>query len=266
MPHAFFFQDVSPLKCFLLCLSAGLIIAGRSFAAEPAVLWPLPPAPPGIPKACYPAPRVEWFINFQQNLDKLKGGPYDLILDGDSITDIWQIRGMEVWNHHFAGIKMANFAIAGDQVQNVIWRLQHGELEGQDPKLIELLIGTNNLSQDPKDVVAGIKLLIHEYETRCPHADILLLALFPRAADPKNASRTRIAMLNQSLSQLVADKRIIYLDFGAKFLQPDGILTADIMPDFLHPSVKGYEIWADAITPIIDRYFPPASRKTSASP
>ncbi len=234
---------------------------GFTSAADSTVIWPLPPAPAGTVRATNPVPRLDWLMRVQGNLDKLKAGPYDLILDGDSITDFWQNRGVDVWKAHFGAIKMADFAISGDQVQHVLWRLQHGELAGQNPKLIELMIGTNNGGEDPKEIADGIKLLLNEYETQCPNAHILLLGVFPRGADPKNPSRDWIKKINAIISSYGDDKRVTYLDIGDKFLQPDGTLSADIMPDFLHPSAKGYEIWANAIQPVLDKYFPPAPTK-----
>ncbi len=228
-----------------------------ALADGPTVVWPLPPAPAGTTRATYAVPRIDWLERFQGNLNKLKDGPYDLILDGDSITDFWQNRGMPVWKAHFGSIKMADFAISGDQVQHVLWRLQHGELAGQNPKLIMLMIGTNNGGEDPKEIADGIKLLLNEYETQCPNAHILLLGVFPRGAEAKAPVRDWVAKINSIISTYTDDKRVTYLDIGEKFLQPDGTLTADIMPDFLHPSPKGYEIWANAIQPIIDQYFPP---------
>jgi len=232
-----------------------------TYAIDSTDLWPVPQPPPGTPRAIFPVPRMDWVSRFQGNLDKLKNGPYDLILDGDSITDFWQTTGKDVWKAHYGSIKMADFAISGDQVQHVLWRLQHGELAGQDPKLIMLMIGTNNGGEDPKEIADGIKLLLTEYETRCPDAHILLLGVFPRVAAAKAPIRDWVAKINALISTYDDGKRVTYLDIGAKFLQPDGTLTADIMPDFLHPSAKGYEIWAGAIQPVIDKYFPPAAAK-----
>ena len=230
-------------------------------AAQSTVVWPMPQAPAGTPRATYPVPRLDWLARFQSNVDKLKSGPYDLILDGDSITDFWQGTGKDVWKAHFGSIKMADFAISGDQVQHVLWRLQNGELEGQNHKLIMLMIGTNNLGEDPNEIAAGIRLILHEYETRCPNSQILLLGVFPRGPEANNPARPWAAKINAVISTFASDKRVTYLDIGKKFLKPDGTLTPDIMPDFLHPSAKGYEIWAKAITPVIEKYFPATDTK-----
>jgi lysophospholipase L1-like esterase len=200
--------------------------------------------------------KSDWFMGrFNANRDKLKDGPYDLVFDGDSITDFWHTTGKDVWTQHYGSRKALNLGIGGDQVQDLLWRVQNGELEGQDPKLIVLLIGTNNLMQDPKDVAGGIRLVLNEYEQRCPDAHILLLGLFPR--DPKDvngSARNWIRSVNALIAPYDDGKRVTYMDIGAKFLQPDGTLTADIMPDFLHPSAKGYQILADAIQPVVDKY------------
>jgi lysophospholipase L1-like esterase len=219
------------------------------------VTFPLPPRPAGTPVTTFPVPDVGWYQRFQTNLDKLKNGPYDLIFDGDSITDNWQGPGADVWKQRYGSLKAADIAIGGDTSQFLLWRIQHGDLAGQDPKLIVLLIGTNN-GGDPKELAAGIQLLIHEYETRCPHAHILLQGIFPRDHDAGTSTRGWVKATNAILSTFGSDPRVTYIDFGDKFLQPDGTLTAEIMPDFLHPSAKGYVIWADAIQPVIDHYFP----------
>jgi lysophospholipase L1-like esterase len=219
--------------------------------------WPWPVPAPGAVVTTFPVPLLDWFERFTGNLAKLKKGPYELVFDGDSITDNWQTRGQDVWKSRYAAIKTADFAIGGDQVQHVLWRLQHGELAGQDPKLIMLMIGTNNGGQNAKDIAHGIRLVLNEYETRCPHAHILLLGIFPRGAEANNPNRAHIADINKILATYDDGRRVTFLDIGQKFLQPDGTLTADIMPDFLHPSAKGYQLWADAIQPVIDTYFPP---------
>jgi hypothetical protein len=134
-----------------ICLP--LFLAALTFSAlradDPSVSWPPPPWPPG-PLATNPMPRIDWLYTFQDRLKKYPG-PHDMIWEGDSITDFWQTRGKEVWAAHFGNIKTADFGISGDQVQHVLWRVQHGQLDGQDPKLVMLMIGTNNLGQNQKD-------------------------------------------------------------------------------------------------------------------
>jgi lysophospholipase L1-like esterase len=223
---------------------------------EPKLTWPYPMIPAvGETYLTHAEPPLGWVSGIAQRLNDLKPGSYDLVFDGDSITQNWLGPGKEVWQQRYGSLKAGNLGVGGDVVQNALWRVQHGELEGQNPKLIELLIGTNNHGEDPKEVAAGIKLMLHEYETRCPHAHILLLGIFPVGSAPHTPQRDWVAQVNQIISAYGSDSRVTYMDIGDKFLQPDGTLTADIMPDFLHPSAKGYVIWADAIQPVIDKYF-----------
>lgn len=232
------------------------------------VIWKDPnPVPAGTNPAVFPVPREDWLARVQGNFDKTQGKKYDLIFDGDSITDGWQTRGKEVWSKNYAPLNAVDFGIGGDKTEHVLWRLSKGQVDGMDPKLIVLMIGTNNLGRDSVDqIVEGIKAIVGDYLKRCPHSHMLLLAIFPRAATPADPLRVKISEINSKISTLGKDNpRITYLDIGAKFLQPDGTLTTEIMPDLLHPSPKGYEIWAQAIAPEIEKYFPPVKAPASAT-
>ena len=155
-------SHVFQLKIIRLLPALAALACSVSSATADTLNFTYPPAqaPAGMPHALFPAPRVDWLDRVQGNLNKLKDGPYDMVWDGDSITDGWQGGGKAVWAAHFGKIKTVDFGISGDQVQHVLWRLQHGQVDGLDPKLVMLMIGTNNLNQDPKDVAAAIKLII----------------------------------------------------------------------------------------------------------
>ena len=229
---------------------------------------PIADRPADIPVECYPVPNVPqidllWLVRVQENLDKLKYGPYDLVFEGDSITGAWPFRAEEMWRARYGVIKTVDFAIGGNQVQHLLWTVQHGEIEGLNPKLIVLMIGTNNHEGTVANTAAGIKLLLNEYEARCPDAHILLLGVLPRGADPKDPLRDWVAKLNQLLASFDDGKRVTFLDAGAKFLQPDGSISSEILSDYLHPTAKGYTLLFDAIQPIIDKYFPPAPAPAS---
>ena len=241
-----------------------LTMPGMGQTRQVPITWPQPQPPAGVSWACFPAPRLDWIARFETNIDKLKDGPYDLVFDGDSITDNWQGPGMDVWKAHYGALKAVDLGIGGDQVQHVTWRAQNGSLAGQDPKLIVVMIGTNNIGQKEEDVAAGIKMLIGEYESRCPHAHILLLGIFPRDPNPASPARAWIAKVNGIIAKYDDGQRVTYLDFGAKFLEPDGSISKDMMADGLHPGAKGYGIWADAIQPVIDQYFPKAAAPAPA--
>ncbi len=190
-------------------------------------------------------------------MDSAKKMPkVDLIFDGDSITDFWMNRGKAIWNAHYAKLNAFDFGISGDRTENLLWRLQNGQVDALHPKLIALMIGTNNWAVNTSEQIAdGVKADINEYRTRCPDSVILLQAIFPRGQKSDDPARAKIEAINQIIAKLGDGDKIVYMDFGEKFLQPDGTLSADIMPDFLHPSDKGYQIWANAIQPEIDKIF-----------
>ena len=244
-------------KVLSVFIPALLMVLTLNLNAE-SVIWPLTPAPQGN-TAAIARPRIDWFERFQSNLDKAKAaGQIDLIFDGDSITDGWQVGGRRVWNERYDKLKAFDFGISGDRVETVLWRLQNGQVDGLDPKLIVLMIGTNNGRNNPDEIAEGIKLLVGDYLKRCPKAYMLLLGVFPRAVSATDGARAKIIQINQKIATLADGKRVTYLDIGAKFLEPDGTLSKEVMPDALHPSAKGYQIWADAIQSEIDKHFPPA--------
>jgi lysophospholipase L1-like esterase len=156
-----------------------------------------------------------------------------------------------VWNAAFGPYKPANFGIAGDTTQGVLWRMQNGELEGFKTKLIVLMLGTNNINRNPVDeIVDGDRLIIEEFKNRQPQAKVLLLGIFPRnGREPEQTTglRTTIKEINSKLAKLADNSKVFYMDIGDKFLTSDGTLTTEIMGDGLHPTAKGYQIWADAI-------------------
>ncbi len=184
----------------------------------------------------------------EEFLKVAKAGGVDLLFLGDSITDGWRGGGKAVWDKNFAPLKAANFGISGDRTEHVIWRLRNGELEGIQPKLAVVMIGTNNGDPAP-DVALGIKTILTDIHERCPRTKVLLLGIFPRSEKP-DAGRAKNDEVNKLIAKfpvMVELGRVAYLDIGAKFLAADGTLPKDIMPDFLHPNEKGYQIWADAI-------------------
>ena len=236
----------------LLSISALSALPSPTFAGD-LPLWPLPSVPAGGNPAIVPSPRSDWMAHFVRNVDAAKHGPVNLVFDGDSITDFWPTKAPELWKN-YAKFGAVDFGISGDKTENLLWRLADGQVDGLKPKLVALMIGTNNLARDKDEQIAeGVEKIVQEYRQRCPDATILLQGVFPRGAPPDDHFRTRIQHINSLIAKLGDGKKVIYLDFGAKFLQPDGTLSADIMPDALHPSAKGYEIWSAAIQPVIDQ-------------
>jgi len=220
---------------------------------------PLPSAPAGVNTAICPMPRLEWISRVATTNQKAKAiaSSIELVFDGDSITDGWQASGREVWATHYGKLNAFDFGISADRTEHVLWRLSQGQMDGIHPKLVAIMIGTNNLGANtPEQVAEGVKAIVTEYRKRCPDAVILLQAIFPRGNLANNPARAKIKSVNEIISKLDDGKKVIYIDFGDKFLSADGTLSPDIMPDFLHPNAKGYEIWAEAIQPVIDKYFP----------
>jgi len=177
-----------------------------------------------------------------------KAGGVDVVFLGDSITAGWGGQ-KAIWDAAFGKYKPANFGIGGDRTQHVLWRIQNGELDGITPKAAVLMIGTNNSGSDSAEGIAkGITAIVKHLRSKTPHTRILLLAVFPRGPMP-NPTRDKLKQVNDTIARLDDGKSVFYLDIGAKFLEPDGTLTKEVMPDFLHLSAKGYQIWADAIGP-----------------
>ncbi len=188
----------------------------------------------------------------QANLEAARKGDIDVLFMGDSITDFWRntegsFAGKPVFDKYFGHLKVANFGIAGDTTQGVLYRLRHGEGQGFSPKAVMLMIGTNNTDRNTAaEIAEGIGAVVLQMQKDFPKAKILLLGVFPRgrANDPV---RQTISEINQIIARLHDGDRIHYLDIGAKFLDAEGNIPKDVMSDGLHPSTKGYEIWAEAV-------------------
>jgi lysophospholipase L1-like esterase len=189
-------------------------------------------------------PRHEGFVATAQ------AGNIDLLLHGDSITD-WWVQGDEnkaVFQKYFGDIRTANFAIAGDTTQGVLWGLKNGEGQGFQPKAVMVMIGTNNTgTHTGPEIAEGIGAIVLELRTNFPQAKILLLAIFPRGV-PGDPVREKIAEINRLVARLNDDTHVFYMDIGAKFLDEKGVfLPNTFRPDNLHPVAKGYEIWGEAV-------------------
>jgi lysophospholipase L1-like esterase len=250
------------LAVFISAASAqtNTMAAQSNSAPEQAVAATNAPPPPRANTAIIPS----LFQGFQKqhtnNLEVAAKGDVDILFMGDSITDWWRnpgrgapidgaipYGGKAVFEKYFGAMKVANYGIAGDTTQGVLWRLQNGEGQGIKPKAVMLMIGTNNTGRNtPPEIAMGIADVIFELRKDFPEAKILLLAVFPRSG-PQSKVRGQIAEINHLISTLHDNKHVFYLDIGDKFLAPDGSIPRDIMSDSLHPTSKGYEIWAEAV-------------------
>ncbi|HSZ55703.1 MAG TPA: GDSL-type esterase/lipase family protein [Tepidisphaeraceae bacterium] len=196
-------------------------------------------------------------LGFRKELKEVRG-KVGILFVGDSITDGWRGRGKDVFDKTYGSMDPFNIGIGGDRTQHVLWRLDHGEVEGISPKVAVLMIGTNNLAVNSNDEIgAGVTKIVKELNEKLPETKVLLLAIFPRDMKPDTKQRSRIKEINEQLARLDdAGKTVKYLDIGEKFLDPDGTLPKDIMPDSLHPNAKGYQIWADAMAPTLKELMP----------
>ncbi len=227
--------------------------SGKAKAKAPAV--PLPPQAPDVaaPKMGGDGKPNAGFLKLHEDFVKVaRQGKARLVFLGDSITNGWN-RQAPIWQAAFGAWQPANFGIGGDRTQHVLWRIENGELEGIRPEAFVLMIGTNNSRDDDAAGIArGITRIVETLRSKQPQAKILLLAVFPRGERAaNNAQRDKLIEVNRIISKLHNGESIHFLDIGDKFLQPDGSLTKEIMPDYLHLSAKGYQIWADAITPTL---------------
>jgi len=211
--------------------------------------------------ATIPVPRDSgWVRRHERFVQQAQNGGIDVLFMGDSITDFWRNRGSNVWNQSYAPRHAANFGISGDRTQHVLWRIDHGALDGIHPKVVVLMIGTNNTGKEndhktPRntvpEVAEGVQAVVNDIRARLPDSKILLLAIFPRGTldDPQ---RAQVALINTLIAKLDDGKTVKFLDIGSKFLEFDGTLPRSLMPDLLHPNAKGYQIWADAMEPTLD--------------
>jgi lysophospholipase L1-like esterase len=222
-----------------------------------------------------PAPRSDRNsqIAHQQLLEKARKGCIDVCFVGDSITRRWGATDypefLANWNTNFFGWNAANFGWGADRIENILWRLENGELDGVHPKIIVILAGINNvgtvLGGDAKveNIARGLKALVSTCQQKAPHAVIILTALFPR--NDNMAVIPTINRINDNLAAMADGKKIRFLNVNDKLADKEGRLFEGISQDKLHLSLKGYQVWADGLKPIFtDILGPPA--KTDHSP
>ncbi len=201
-----------------------------------------------------------------------KAGEAPLVFLGDSITAGWKGRGKAVWDEFWTPLHAANFGSGGDRTEHILWRLQHGNYDGLHPKLTVLMIGTNNTghegramaehggaiySSSAEQTAQGVSAIVELLREKQPEMKILLLAIFPRGADKTDEMRQQNEATNALIAKLADDKQVYFLDINQAFLQPDGTMSKDIMPDLLHPNEAGYRIWTEAIQPKVAELMAP---------
>jgi lysophospholipase L1-like esterase len=231
-----------------------------------------PPPPPSAPaKVDASAPIAKKdngaFVKRHEGfLARAKAGPIGLLFLGDSITDGWT-KAPHIWEHYYGKFEPANFGIGGDTTQNVIWRIENGELDGIHPKVVVLMLGTNNsASHTGEEIAAADKKIVEMIRAKIPETKVLLLAIFPRDAGKDRTTgvvterniadatkrKPANAVANAELAKLDDGKNVRFLDIGEKFLGQDGKIPWQIMPDQLHPTAAGYQLWAEAMQPLLE--------------
>ena len=224
------------------CGALILILAGTLAAQNPPVV--------GAPKNS-----ADWRGKHEQYVATAKKGGVEVLFLGDSITELWKAAGKEVWARNYAAMKAANFGISGDRVENILWRITNGELDGIHPKVVVLLAGINNSWGTPRDkqeergryIAAGLTEIVKTIREKLPGTKVLLLATFPLG----DGTAPCVRLSNETIAKLDDGKMIRFLDIGPKLAGADGKVPKDIMPDGTHPSAKGYEIWAQAMAGLL---------------
>jgi lysophospholipase L1-like esterase len=213
----------------------------------------------------------------RQRIESLKKGRIDVYFLGDSITRRWRATDypqfLANWNKNFHGWNAGNFGWGGDTIQNILWRIQNGELEGIEPKVVVVLAGTNNLGTAPADaariaeVTSGIQKVLDTIRAKAPGATIILMGILPRNDGARPAAvMASIDKINGSIAKFADGKAIRYLNINDKLVDKEGKLLAQVSPDRLHLSVAGYQIWADSLKPIFTEILGPPAKEDHAPP
>jgi lysophospholipase L1-like esterase len=205
-----------------------------------------------------PTPRNsgEWRSKHDQYVAAARKGDIEILFLGDSITEYWRTAGKEVWTKSYGSLKAANFGIAGDRVENILWRMTNGELDGVKPKVVVLLAGINNSWGTKRDqqeergrfIAAGLTEIVKTIREKLPETKILLLAIFPLG----DGTAPCVRRANETIAKLDNGKTVRFLDIGPKLAGTNGNVPKEIMPDGVHPSAKGYEVWAQTIGPLLE--------------
>lgn len=228
--------------------------------------------------AIIPVPKLEddsydWWERHKDVLKVKDSLDPEIVLIGNSITHFWGgdfpplknvdgtsrvANGSHSWETTFKDHRVLNLGFGWDRTQNVLWRLNNGELDGLSPKLVIIHIGTNNTSETKNarkntatEILEGIVAIYNSVRSKTPNAKIVLMEIMPREELPNNSRRLLINETNQLLKQYAKDNDITLLDISTKMLNSDGILTKAYTLDFCHPNEAGYQIWGEALEPFI---------------
>ena len=251
------YGTMSDMKTTILCRARivallAIVAVSSSFGAIRAVT---PTAWNGDPE-CWQMKR------HAEKMAVVTNGGAKVVFIGDSITHFWESHGKSQWRKYFANgrRKALNLGTSADRTEHVLWRItEGGELDGYDAKCILLMIGTNNsghwpfAEEPPVDTILGVREILKVIAEKQPNARTILTAIFPRGATADDQYRRRNDVVNKEIAKFADGKRVVWCDFSDKFLDAQGRLSRELMPDLLHPNARGYEIWASAVIPLIDK-------------
>ncbi len=201
-----------------------------------------------------------WMKHHDQRCQWVAEKEVDLLMVGDSIVFGWSRIGKPVWDEVYEGRKGVNIGSSGDQTKHMLWHFQNGGLTGMkdhNPKVVLVMIGTNNRGIPELhgyDTAYGILALLKEIHAQLPKSKILLMPIFPRGLTPKDEGRARNNEINEIIRTYVDDTTVHWLDIGHVFLNEDGTMKKELMPDGLHPNEAGYRVWADAMEPTLKKF------------
>lgn len=249
----------------LLASLAVSLLAASALAGEPLEATPVsriacrtndPTRDPGLFGDYWWANR---FVSRHACVQAVQGQDVDVVMIGDSIIHFWEWKHPESWRAFTDGRRVLNLGYGGDKTETVVWRLQHGELDGYRARTVVLMIGTNNNSSDksdPANVARGVEKIVELIRARQPDARIVLQAILPRGASATSrrhaAARARNDRTNALLKDYAArDGRLVWLDIGPAFLDETGWVPKSLMADEIHPTDRGYEIWMKALAPVL---------------
>lgn len=210
----------------------------------------------------------DWWERHEQVLSKQKEIDPEIVLIGDSITHFWggepwsdNVHGERIaWNSVFSPYRVLNMGFGWDRTQNVLWRLDHGHLDGLKPKVVVILTGTNNTSEtenaranDADEIAAGLEAICDRVQAKAPDARIVVMAVLPREREPEHPRRVLIRRINERYRRIAEERSYTFLDIGPRLLEPDGTLSQETAPDYCHLTERGYAQWAEALRPLLPK-------------
>ena len=226
---------------------------------DPAYDNTVPAAKPETRPTSGPGAWTAWTRHHENRIKWVTENPVDLLMIGDSIVFGWSRTGQAVWDEFYGNRNAVNIGSSGDQTSHMLWHITEGGLVGmkdRNPKLVVIMIGTNNRGEPDKhgvDTAYGILAILKEVHAQLPESRILLLAIFPRGDKPDDRGRQRNHEINQIIKTYADEKTVYWLDIGHVFMDEQGQLNRDLMPDGLHPNLAGYRVWAEAMEPTIKK-------------